>query len=118
MSDLDRARTFYEGQLGGKGQETPGGWQVDVTDGSCVYLLQVDEDAGLASWPLASFRVDDVRARTRELRDRGVTFLGPDHVPYELDADGVKEDDRMEVSWMTDPDGNVLTLFRVYRLSL
>ena len=112
VSDLNRSRGFYEDQLGGKGRETPGGWQVDFAEGTCLYLLQVDEDAGSASWPLVSFRVADVRARTRELKDRGVTFLGSGEVPFDLDDDGVKSDDNMQVSWLTDPDGNVLTLFR------
>lgn len=48
----------------------------------------------------------------RELRRRGVEFLGSDELPFTLDDDGVSRDqDGLEVAWMRDPDGNVLTLF-------
>lgn len=68
--------------------------------------------AGGADWPLATFRVDDVTTSVRELRRRGVDFLGSDELPFTLDEDGVSRDqDGLEVAWMRDPDGNVLTLF-------
>jgi hypothetical protein len=111
VTDLVRARAFYEDQLGGRGSATPGGWQVEYDDGTVLYLLELSEGPGTASWPLASFRVADVSTRTRELIGLGVRFL--DDVPFELDEDGVHADENMAVSWLTDPDGNVLTLFRV-----
>ena len=68
--------------------------------------------AGSASWPVASFRVDDLTAKVRELRDAGVDFLGPDDLPFELDEDGISSDTSgMRVAWMRDPDGSVLTVF-------
>lgn len=68
-------------------------------------------DAGSASWPVASFRVGDIRATVRSLRGRDVPFLGPDDLPFELDADGIPVTGPMSVAWMRDPDGSVLTLF-------
>ena len=71
VTDLDRAREFYEGKLGLAGAATPGGWLV-----------------------------------------RGVGFLGPDDLPFTLDADGISADTSgLHVAWLRDPDGSVLTIF-------
>ena len=112
VSDLDAARDFYEGKLGLTGESAPGGWLVRGEDDTVAYLLPEIADAGSASWPVASFRVDDVTAKVRELRDLGVEFLGDDDLPFELDDDGVSADTSgMRVAWMRDPDGSVLTVF-------
>jgi catechol 2,3-dioxygenase-like lactoylglutathione lyase family enzyme len=111
VTDLDRARAFYEGKLGLDGGPTPGGWVVTADQGTVVYLLPGISDAGSASWPLASFRVTDVHQVVRTLRDRDVEFLGADDIPFEFDADGVSVTDEMEVAWMRDPDGSILTIF-------
>jgi len=61
---------------------------------------------------VAGFRVDDVPTTVRTLRSRGVTFLGADDLPFTLDEDGVSSDTPgMQVAWMRDPDGSVLTVF-------
>ena len=112
VSDLDRARGFYEGRLGLDGAATPGGWIVSGDQGTRIVLLPDFDDAGSASWPVATFEVSDVRAVVRELRGRGVEFLGPDDVPFDLDDDGVSDgQDGITVAWMRDPDGSVLTVY-------
>ena len=116
VSDLARAREFYEGRLGLGGEATPGGWLARADGGTVCYLLEGVSDAGSASWPVASFLVDDVRATVRALRARGVPFLGPDDIPFDLDEDGISTDDSgMAVAWMRDPDGSVLTVFTAAR---
>ena len=112
VTDLDRARQFYEGQLGLTGESTPGGWLLRADGDSVAYLLPGITDAGSASWPVASFRVADIRATVRDLRSRGVEFLGPDDLPFTLDADGISADTSgLAVAWLRDPDGSVLTVF-------
>ena len=112
VSDLAAAREFYEGELGLEGDEAPGGRIARADGDTLIYLLPGIDSAGSADWPVASFRVGDVTARVRELRERGVDFLGPDDLPFELDEDGISGDtDGMRIAWMRDPDGNVLTIF-------
>jgi catechol 2,3-dioxygenase-like lactoylglutathione lyase family enzyme len=112
VSDLDRAREFYQGGLGLAGEPTPGGWLLHADEGTVIYLLAGFSDAGTTSWPVASFRVADVRTTVRTLRSRGVAFLGPADLPFEVDADGVSSDtDGVRVAWLRDPDGSVLTVF-------
>lgn len=113
VTDLDRARAFYEGLLGLEGSAAPGGgWVLAGDHGTWLNLLSGVEDAGSASWPVATIRVDDVRAVVRELRDRGVPFLCSDDLPFELDTDGVSVgQDGLAVARMRDPDGSVVTVF-------
>ena len=94
VTDLDRARAFYEGQLGLEGSASAGGgWTLAADHGTVVDLLPGVNDAGSASWPVATFLVDDATAVVRDLRSRGVPFLGPDDIPFSLDTDGVSTDD-------------------------
>lgn len=111
ITDLARSREFYEGKLGLEGRETPGGWRLRADYGTEINLLEVPPGEG-ATWPLATFRVDDVTATVRELRARGVDFLGPGDLPFSLDDEGVSRgQDGLEVAWMRDPDGNILTIY-------
>ncbi|MDZ5662931.1 VOC family protein [Nocardioides sp. zg-1308] len=113
VTDLDRARSFYEDQLGLEGSPAPGGgWVLAGDHGTVLNLLPDVADAGSASWPVATIRVDDVHATVRTLRERGVSFLGPDDLPFDLDDDLVSVgQDGLAVAWMRDPDGSVLTVF-------
>jgi catechol 2,3-dioxygenase-like lactoylglutathione lyase family enzyme len=113
VTDLERARAFYEDLLGLEGSAAPGGgWLLAGDHGTVLNLLADVADAGSASWPVATIRVDDVHAVVRTLRERGVPFLGPDDLPFELDDDGVSVgQDGLAVAWMRDPDGSVLTIF-------
>lgn len=112
VTDLSRARTFYEQQLGLHGEDTPGGRVLHADQSTRIYLLANVADAGSASWPVASFRVDDLRATVGLLRERGVAFLGREDLPFELDDEGISTDTPgIEVAWLRDPDGSVLTIF-------
>lgn len=114
VTDLARARAFYEGQLGLTGEPAPGGWLIKADGGTACYLLPDIPNAGSAGWPVASFRVEDVHAVVRDLRSRGVPFLDSADLPFALDEDGVSSDTSgMRVAWMRDPDGSVLTVFQL-----
>jgi len=113
VTDLATALQFYEQALGLDGHETPGGWVVGADDGTVIYLLPGVADAGSASWPVASFRVTDVREKVRDLRSRGVPFLTADDIPFDLDDDGISVTDDLRVAWMRDPDGSILTVFQL-----
>jgi catechol 2,3-dioxygenase-like lactoylglutathione lyase family enzyme len=114
VTDLERARDFYEGKLGLTGSATPGGWTIEAGHDTVLHLLPDVSTAGSADWPVATFLVSDVRATVREFRSRGVPFLGPDDLPFALDDDGVSDGQSgMKVAWMRDPDGSVLTVYEL-----
>lgn len=114
VTDLGRAREFYEGKLGLEGSATPGGWTLSADQGTVINLLPDVSSAGSADWPVATFRVADVHAKVRELRSRGVPFLGKDDLPFPLDDEGVSVDQSgMKVAWLRDPDGSILTVYEL-----
>lgn len=111
VSDMQRARDFYEGALGL--EPLPAGSTGDMV---CIYpcgsgsrlQVYVSEHAGSGSATAASWSVSDFDAVISELRGRGVELER-----YEgMDADehGVHSFGSHKVAWLTDPDGNVIAI--------
>jgi catechol 2,3-dioxygenase-like lactoylglutathione lyase family enzyme len=110
VSDMERARRFYEGALGLSAPDAG-------ADGSRIYPS--GGDAGLHVYPsdravgstatLATWYVDDLEREVDELSSKGVTF---EH--YE----GITTDDKGispragggKVAWFKDPDGNTFAI--------
>ena len=111
VSDVGRARALYEDQLGLAGSGTPGGYQLEAGGNTRIYLLEVPQDAGRGTWPLASFLVADVDAAVAELGDRGVEPLEMSDSGFELDEKRIARQDGLAVAWFADPDGNIFTVF-------
>jgi hypothetical protein len=65
---------------------------IRADEGTVGHLLPDVPDAGSASWPVASFRVDDVHDTVRRRRSSKVSFLDPDDLPFNLDEDGISSD--------------------------
>jgi catechol-2,3-dioxygenase len=109
VSDLDRARGFYENTLGLQPmQEQPG--VVLYESGNSVVLVYPSEFAGTNQATAASWAVgDDFDEIVEDLRSKGVTF---EH--YDL-PDTTREGDvhmtgDFKAVWFKDPDGNILNL--------
>jgi catechol 2,3-dioxygenase-like lactoylglutathione lyase family enzyme len=111
VRDVERARRFYEGTLGLTGAPAPTGHRLEAGDGTVLYLLPSTDYPGEAGWPLASFRADDLRAMTAELRERGVVLERFTDGPQRTDADGIAEMAGFRIAWFTDPDGNIFSIF-------
>jgi catechol 2,3-dioxygenase-like lactoylglutathione lyase family enzyme len=109
VSDLQRARDFYENTLGlASVQEPPGG--ILYKSGNSVVLVYPSEYAGTNQATAASWAVgDDFDAIVQDLKSKGVTF---EH--YDL-PDTTREGDvhvmgEFKAVWFKDPDGNILNL--------
>jgi len=109
VSDLQRAREFYEDTLGlTPVQEPPGA--ILYKSGNSVVLVYPSEFAGTNQATAASWAVgDDFDAIVDELRSKGVSF---EH--YEL-PDTTRDGDvhiaaDFKAVWFKDPDGNILNL--------
>lgn len=112
VSDIATARAFYEGRLGLRGSETPGGYRLDAAGATRVYLLELPQDAGHANWPVASFKVDNVEAAVKELNDGGTEPLSMADSGFDLDERGIARQEGLAVAWFADPDGNIFTVFQ------
>lgn len=109
VSDIDRAKEFYEGKLGLSA--TPGGpEQVRIYECGNGSLLQVYEspgNAGASSATVLSWSVPDgFDALIDALSAAGITFERYDEQPS--DERGVHAFGDHRVAWCKDPDGNVI----------
>ena len=110
VTDLDRARAFYEGTLGFQiSRDAPEG--VLYRAGCGEFLVYPSGYAGTnrataMSFPLAGEAFD---AEVADLRARGVVFDTFEAEGLEWD-DGVASAPGMRAVWFSDPDGNVLNL--------
>jgi catechol 2,3-dioxygenase-like lactoylglutathione lyase family enzyme len=112
VSNLQRARDFYESTLGLEPlQEALG--SVLYKSGNSVLLVYPSEYAGTNQATAATWAVgDDFDAIVEALRSKGVTF---EH--YDL-PDTTREGDVHAIGefrgvWFKDPDGNILSLVNV-----
>ena len=111
VSDLERARTFYEGTLGltrSPGEEEKGvlGFRTGDT-GLIVYQSDYagTNRANAVVWQMKGDLVETVN----HLRAKGVTFERYDFPGMEW-RDGVHEGGSVKLAWFKDPDGNILHL--------
>ncbi|WOQ18703.1 VOC family protein [Raineyella sp. W15-4] len=111
VSDLARARGFYEGVLGLL-IASEGDQGINYTTGSTQVLVYPSSFAGTNKATAVSFPLDKDAFDTEvaALRTKGVTFQTFD-LPEGTWTDGVASygDDFRSV-WFSDPDGNIINL--------
>jgi len=109
VSDLERARTFYEGNLGFqvKEERSDGVTYQDAAGG--WFLVYPSQFAGTAKSTYMSFEVGDVQEAVRELRGKGVVFEEYD-LPGLKTVDGIADIQGVRGAWFKDPDGNILAV--------
>jgi catechol 2,3-dioxygenase-like lactoylglutathione lyase family enzyme len=107
--DMERARRFYEQQLGLEaGAPKPDGKFVFRCGGTEIALFP-RPGGTKAEHTALSFRVRDIRAAIHELEGRGVTFA-------DYDLPGLKTVEHVcvlgseKAAWFQDPEGNILCL--------
>ena len=111
VSDMARAKEFYEGKLGLLVEQAGAdGSQIYASGGAAsLHVYPSPNRAGESSATLATWYVDDVEGVIDELSSNGVTF---EH--YE----GVTTDEKGispragggKVAWFKDPDGNTFAV--------
>ena len=110
VSDVLRARKFYEETLGLKPEQDMSPEAVLYVSGSSRVLVYRSEYAGTnqataATWVAGEGFDDEIAA----LREKGVTFERYDLPGTTLDGDVHVMGD-MRAVWFKDPDGNILNL--------
>ncbi len=105
--DLDRARKFYEGNLGLKVlREDPGpGILFGGETGQNLYVHQ--RGATKADHTVVAFEVADVEAEVRELKAKGVVFEVVD-MPGVNTVNGITSMGPIKGAWFKDTEGNIL----------
>jgi catechol 2,3-dioxygenase-like lactoylglutathione lyase family enzyme len=109
VSDLDRARKFYEGTLGFKVKDDRSDGVTYEDAGGGWFLVYPSQFAGTAKSTYMSFEVADLEEAVKELRGRGVVFEEYD-MPGLKTVDGIAEIQGVKGAWFKDPDGNILSV--------
>jgi catechol 2,3-dioxygenase-like lactoylglutathione lyase family enzyme len=113
VSDLPRARDFYEATLGLATVDEPPG-SVLYRSGSSVVLVYESEYAGTNRATAASWAVgDDFDAIVDDLRAKGVAFEHYDDLPETTRDGDIHVMGELKGVWFKDPDGNILSLINM-----
>ncbi len=110
VSDLDRARRFYEGTLGLSAiNEDEGG--ILYKSGNSAILVYQSEFAGTNKATAATWAVGgDFDSIVGELGESGTAFEHYDDLPGTTREGDVHVMGDMRAVWFKDPDGNILNL--------
>jgi len=116
VSDLERAKGFYGGQLGlADGEEEEQGVRYPCADGTRVFVYLSPDNAGKSPATVAGFFVDDLDETIDQLASRGVVFEQYDQPGIRTDERGVFHDGHFRAVWVKDPDGNTMAISEVGR---
>lgn len=114
VSDLDRAKHFYEHQLGlVPGEEEQEGVRYPCAHGTGIFVYLSPQNAGKSAATIAGWFVDDLDQTMGELASRGVSFEQYDQPGIKTDERGVFNAGRFRAAWIKDPDGNTMALTEV-----
>ena len=109
VSNVARARKFYEGTLGlTPREEYAGGVIYECGNGSWVFMYP-SPGAGTSKASTAFWQVNDVEAEVADLKARGVVF-------EEYDMPGIKMVNSIataggaKTAWFKDSEGNILAV--------
>jgi catechol 2,3-dioxygenase-like lactoylglutathione lyase family enzyme len=110
VSDLARAREFYEGTLGLIASDFRSGAVRYDTRGETWFMVYESNHARAAETTCMKFEVPDVYATVKALRENGIVFEEYD-VPGLKTVDGVAEHKSgARGAWFKDPEGNILQI--------
>jgi catechol 2,3-dioxygenase-like lactoylglutathione lyase family enzyme len=110
VSDMQRARDFYENTLGlSPVQEMEDG--ILYGAGNSVVLVYTSQYAGTNQATAATWAVGtDFDAIVDGLRQKGVTFEQYDNLPGTTRDGDIHTFDGLRAVWFKDPDGNILNV--------
>jgi predicted enzyme related to lactoylglutathione lyase len=109
VSDVARARKFYEEKVGLKIKELyAGGVVYECGQNSWVFMYPTP-NAGTSKASTAFWSVEDVAAEVRELKARGVVFEDYDY-PGLKTENSVATGGGAKTAWFKDPEGNILAI--------
>ena len=111
VSDLARARAFYEGKLGFRPKLEVGGGVVYEFGDKTACFLYPTPNAGTSLASQAFWQVDDVEREVAELKARGVEFEDYD-MPGEKSPSGVVTAGGAKAAWFKDSEGNTLAIIQ------
>ena len=117
VSDMYRARAFYEGKLGlSVGIDSGDNLQYRCAEETAMHVYLSPEHAGKSTATLVGWGVDDVEWVVDELTSKGVAFERYEEGPIITDEKGIATfEGGAKVAYFRDPDGNTLSIAQAPR---
>ena len=117
VSDMDRAREFYEGKLGLLVSiDSAENVQYRCAENSVLHIYLSPEHAGKSTETLASWGVDNIERVVEELNKRGVTFEQYDEPGLKTNEKGIATfEGAAKVAYFKDPDDHTLSIAQAPR---
>lgn len=115
VDDAGAALRFYRDTLGLPARENAmGGFEIDLTEGSTVFVYPKGEAHTPASYTVLNLVVPDIDAAVAELEAAGVSLIR--YPEFDQDEHGVaRSTDPAQgptIGWIADPAGNVVALIQ------
>ena len=112
VSDMGKAKEFYEGTLGlSNGEdEADGGISYPCAGETRIHVYPSPDNAGKSGATLAFWHTNDVEGAVDELSSKGVTFEQYDMDQFKTNEKGIAEVGGEKGAWFKDPDGNILAI--------
>lgn len=107
VTDVTRARKFYEEKLGIHAKRALPNGEVLFDSEGTEFALYPREKPVVSDRTALTWDVPDIVAEMRALRERGVRF---EEYPEMKTKDGIAEMGGERAAWFKDPDGNILCL--------
>ena len=114
VTNVARARAFYEQKLGFRPAEEIAGGVVYKFGGGTACFLYPSDNAGTNRASQAFWQVQDVEREVAELKARGVTFEDYD-VPGMKTVNGIATAGGAKTAWFKDTEGNILAIVQDVR---
>jgi predicted enzyme related to lactoylglutathione lyase len=108
VSNVPRARKFYEEKLGLKPREEYAGGVIYECGGAEAFLYPTS-NAGTSKASQAFWQVEDVEAEVAELKARGVKFEEYD-MPGIVMKNSIATGGGAKTAWFRDTEGNILAI--------
>ena len=108
VSDVPRARKFYEEKVGLEPREEYAGGVIYECGGAEVFLYPTP-NAGTSKASQAFWSVDDVEAEVAQLKSRGVKFEEYD-MPGITMKNSIATGGGAKTAWFKDTEGNIMAV--------
>jgi catechol-2,3-dioxygenase len=109
VTDIDRAKRFYEGKLGLTPLPSPEPAVLLLKSGNSKLIVYASEYSGTNKATSATWSVKDVDGTVKELKRKGVAFEHYDFPGVKMEGD-VHIMGKSKAAWFKDPDGNILAI--------
>lgn len=109
VTDIDRAKRFYEGKLGFVPLPSPEPAVLLLKSGNSKIIVYASEYSGTNKATAVTWTVKDVGGTVKELKRKGVAFEHYDFPGVKMEGD-VHVMGKSKAAWFKDPDGNILAI--------